>query len=69
MYALPVYDGHLLFTSNPDIGEYSHFSPTVLLNPENVGVAFGISLLSCIGLHAEINEMVYALPVYGGHLG
>ena len=30
------------------IAESVHTSPVVLLNPENVGVAFGISLLSCI---------------------
>ena len=43
-----------------------HTSLTVLLDPENVGVAFGILLLSC--LKAEIYVMVYAFPVYGGHL-
>ena len=32
--------------------ESVHTSPAVLLDPENVGVAFGISLLSCI--EAEI---------------
>ena len=41
-------------------------SSTVLLNPENVGVAAGISLLSHI--QAEIEIIAYALPVNGGHL-
>ena len=35
--------------------------------PENVGVAFGISLLSC--LEAENYVMIYAIPIYGGHHG
>ena len=40
-------------------------SSTVLLDPENVGVAAGISLLSCI--QAEIYGIEYVLPVSGSH--
>ena len=43
-----------------------HNSLTVLLDPENVGVAAGILLLSYI--HAEIWDIAYVLPVNGGHL-
>ena len=39
---------------------------TVLLDPENVGVAAGISLLSCI--QTELYDIAYVLPVNGGHL-
>ena len=38
----------------------------VLLDPENVGVAVGISLLSHI--RAEIYVIAYVLPVNGRHL-
>ena len=65
VYALPVFGGHLRFTSHPDIEAYSHQSHRVA-GPRKVGVAFGIPLLSCI--QAEIYVMVYALPVFGGHL-
>ena len=41
-------------------------SSTVLLDPENVGVAAGISLLSHI--QAEIYNIAPVLPVNGGHL-
>ena len=43
-----------------------HTSPTELLDPENVGVAVGISLLSCI--QADIDDIAYVLPVNGGHV-
>ena len=43
-----------------------HNSPTVLLDPENVGVTTGISLLSHI--QAEIYAMQHVLPVFSGHL-
>ena len=43
-----------------------HKSPTVLLDPENVGVAAGISSLSYI--QTEIYDIAYVLPVNGGHL-
>ena len=43
-----------------------HNSPTVLLGPEHVAVAAGISLLSCI--YTEIYDIAYVLPVNGGHL-
>ena len=46
--------------------ESIYTSPTVLLDPENVGVAAGISLLSHI--QAEIQDIAYVLPVNGGHL-
>ena len=39
--------GHLDLLDAP-MSESIHTSPTELLDPENVGVAFGISLLSCI---------------------
>ena len=44
----------------------SHTSFAELLDPENVGVAFGISLLSSI--EAEIMRCSILLPVFGGHL-
>ena len=44
----------------------THNSPTVLLDPENVGVAVGISLLFC--LQAEIYDIAYVLPINGSHL-
>ena len=43
-----------------------HNSPTVLLDPENVGVADGISLLC--HTEAKIYDIAYKLPVNGGHL-
>ena len=46
--------------------EIIYISSSVLLDPENVGVAFGISLLSCV--QAEIFIIEYVLPVNGGHL-
>ena len=46
--------------------EIIYISPSVLLNTENVGVAVGISLLSCI--QAEIFVIAYVLPVFGGYL-
>ena len=45
--------------------ESSHCSFTVLLDLDNVGVAVGISLLSHI--QAKIYDIVYVLPVNGGH--
>ena len=65
-YVLPVYSSHVWFTGYADIGEYSYTSPTVLLDPENVGVAVGISLLS--HTQAEIYDIAYVLPVSGSHL-
>ena len=41
-------------------------SLSVLPDPENLGKAVGISLLSCLG--AEINIMSFIRPVYGHHL-
>ena len=41
--------------------EISHVSPSVLLNPDNVGLAVGISLLS--GAQAEIFVIAYVLPL------
>ena len=61
IYTLPVFGGQPVTLTS----ELIYTSLTVLLDPENVGVAFGI-LLSC--LQAEIYVMAYALPVYGGHL-
>ena len=46
--------------------ESIHTSPTALLDPENVGVPVGISLLS--HLQAEIYDVAYVFPVNGGHL-
>ena len=43
-----------------------HTSPTVLPDPENLGVAVEISLLSY--LQAEIYDIANVLPVNGGHL-
>ena len=45
--------------------ESIHTSPTVLLGPENVGVAVGIWLLSHI--QTEKYVAAYVLPVNGGH--
>ena len=45
--------------------ESIHTSIIVLLDPENVGVAIGISLPSYI--QAEIYDIAYVLPVLGGH--
>ena len=50
----------------PVTSESIHTGPTVLMDSDNVGVAAGISLLSCI--QAEIYDMAYVLPVNGGHL-
>ena len=41
-------------------------SPTMLQEPENFGVAIGMSLLSYI--QAEIYDIAYALPVNGGYV-
>ena len=46
--------------------ESTNTSPTVLLDPENVRVAVGISLISHI--QAEIQDIAFVLPVNGGHL-
>ena len=43
-----------------------HTSITVLLDPENVGVAVGVLLL--FHIEAEIYEITYVLPIIGGHL-
>ena len=43
-----------------------HTSPAVLLDPENVGVVFGISLLSC--LEAEIVRYFICTSGNGGFL-
>ena len=40
--------------------------PALLLNPENMDIAVGISLLSCI--RAEIYVMSFLFPVNGRHL-
>ena len=48
------------------ISESVNTSPAVLLDPENVGVAFGISLLSCI--EAEILRYSICASGIGGHL-
>jgi hypothetical protein len=41
-------------------------SPAVLLDPKNMGMGLGISLLSCI--QAEIFVNLCLLPVTGHHL-
>ena len=41
-------------------------SLVVSLDPENMGIAVGISLLSCI--EADISVVLYSLPVYGRHI-
>ena len=46
--------------------ERIYASLTLLLDPEIVGVAVGILLLSC--KQASIYVTVCALPVYGGHI-
>ena len=64
-YVLPVMAAifHLPLTST---SESVHSSPTELLDPENVDVAFGISLLSCI--EAEILRYFICTCGNGGHL-
>ena len=56
-----MFDQAVVLTSNN-----IHKSPTVLLDPDNVGVAAGIVLLSYI--QTEIYDIAYVLPVNGGHL-
>ena len=51
---------------NTPMSESIQISLIVLLDPENVGVAIGISLLSY--LQAEIYANAYVLPVNGGHV-
>ena len=46
--------------------ESNYTSPAVLRDPENIEVAVGILLTSCI--QAEIYDIAYALPVNGGHV-
>ena len=46
--------------------ESLYYSPTVLLDPENLGVIVGISLLS--HFEAEIYDIAFVVPVNGGHL-
>ena len=43
-----------------------HTSLSVLPDPENMGIAAGISLLSCVGV--EIYVMSFLLSVNGRHL-
>ena len=65
IYVLPVNGGHLDLPFTPT-SEIIYISSSVLLDPENVRVAIGISLLSCI--KAEIFVIAYVLTVYGSHL-
>ena len=48
------------------MSESINTSPAVLLDPENVGVAFGVSLLSC--LEAEILRYFICTSGIGGDL-
>ena len=48
------------------MSESVHTSPAVLLNHENIGVAFGISLLS--GIEAEIMRFFLCTSGNDGHL-
>ena len=48
------------------ISDSVHTSPAELLDPENVGVAFKISLLPSV--EAEKLRCFILLPVFGGHL-
>ena len=57
-----IFDSLLVSTSDS-----CHTSPVVFPDPVNIGIAVGISLLSCI--EAEIYTMSYLLPVNGRHLG
>jgi hypothetical protein len=71
-YQLPVNSRHLGFPTVFDLtvtrmSKSVHTSLIVLLDPENVGVAVGISLLS--NTQAEIKDLAYILPVNSGHLG
>ena len=59
-YPLPVAaDRHLWFQLHSDVAQRRH-------HPENMGIAIGFSLLSC--MQAEIYVMQYLLPINGRHL-
>jgi len=62
---LPVSGRQLCFMTYPDIGQYSQYL-SVLLDHVNMGVAVGISLLSC--LRTELYVISYPLLVNGRHV-
>ena len=61
-FVLPVNGGYVWFTSNPDVGDTT---PTVLLDPENVGVAVGIPLPAAIqDLQSELQVFPVSRPPF-----
>ena len=61
-YILPVTGSHLWFLTNPHVGQSLLQSSLVVLpDLENIGIAVGISLLSCI--RADLYVMSFLLPV------
>jgi hypothetical protein len=64
LYPLPVYGRHLGFLL--PLMWYIHIGLIVLLDPENMGVVDGISMLS--GLQTELYVFPYPLLVNGRHL-
>ena len=65
-YVIPVNGRHLWFSTYPDVGLYTPTSLSVFPDPENMGIAVGISLQSCI--RAEIYIISYVVSVNGRHL-
>jgi hypothetical protein len=69
-----IYDISYLLPVNAAIFDLRHTQKSdsiltsliVLPDPENIGIAFAISLLSCIP--AELHVISYLLPVNGRHL-
>ena len=64
-YLLPVNGGHLLFLTLWPTSHSIDVSLNVFPDPDNVGIAFRMLLLSCV--EAKIPES-YLLPVYGRHI-
>ena len=64
-YLLPFRDRHLRFLTNSHVEQSPQYSNHVA-RPRNIGIAVGISLLTCI--EAEIYVLSFLLPVNGRHL-
>jgi len=65
-YLLSVNGCHLWFMTYAGMGQHSHSSLYVLYDPGYMGVAVGISLLSC--MRAEIYVISYPFPVSCRHV-
>ena len=57
-YLRPTNSHHFRFPTDLDVKQYSHLFLRVVYEPENLGIAVGIVLLSCI--EAEI----YVISIY-----